>query len=160
MRQVESVQDLRLVNNGMSQYCSNTVVHCSIPGGGSDLLMQSALDVSSFLFPPICLLSTWLSASLAAPTPIFPPTTPDSPLFLFLTCYTCCREKKTPALQKSVLGDEEKKRKRRKEISLIFTQSFTPSHYVTCYYVFSTTGLCLNLAHDELSHWFNFTIYY
>ena len=113
--------------------------------------MQSAVDVSSFLFAPICLLSTWLSTPLAAPlSPIFPPTTPASPLL------------SSPLPAHYVHRWEKNTQKKRRFCERQFLEmepylkSFTPSHraalvmlsfaLLCCDLTFSFLGCCLILS--------------
>lgn len=52
-------QDLQTSTDGMSQYCSNTVVHCSMRGRRGPV---DAISVVSLHFPPFVLPTTSLAA--------------------------------------------------------------------------------------------------
>lgn len=124
---------------------------------GSDLLMQSLVDISSFLFAPICLLSAWLSTALTnlpppplllpPQPPIFPPTNPAVPSSLIMYV---AGEKKMPVVQKSVLGEANKKKAARipqviRTISLYLVIIMPPhTHFRFWDFIFSFLLCCLD----------------
>lgn len=94
---------------------------------GSDLLMHSAVDVSSF---SLCfhLSPLHLAVNLSrSPHSHLSSHNSCRPLLFPLLAHYVCRweRKKTPVLQKSVLGIIQKS-----IIQRYFHKSFTPSHYV------------------------------